>query len=222
MNQLDMVEFAENPDPRCACILLLDVSISMSGDPINALNEGLKVFQEDVVKDPLASRRVEVAIVTFGGTVDVVQDFVTVDQFTPPVLEATGGNTPMGTGVQKALDLVRDRKAVYKQNGIQYYRPWVFMITDGEPTGEDSSVWQTAAQRLQQEENHKGVAFFAVGVQNANMEILGKISVRQPLSLRGLQFSELFVWLSRSTQSVAQSKPDEQVPLLPPSGWAAV
>jgi hypothetical protein len=41
----ESVEFAVNPEPRCACVLLLDTSGSMLGDPINALNEGLKVFK---------------------------------------------------------------------------------------------------------------------------------------------------------------------------------
>ena len=60
------VEFAENPEPRCACLLLLDNSGSMSGAPIQQLNEGLRAFQEDLSADALASKRVEVGIVTFG------------------------------------------------------------------------------------------------------------------------------------------------------------
>src|ERR1022692_2452903 len=59
-------EFAENPDPRCACVLLLDTSGSMSGSPIDALNQGLQTFQSDIQEDALAKRRVEIAIVTFG------------------------------------------------------------------------------------------------------------------------------------------------------------
>jgi uncharacterized protein YegL len=63
--KLEDVEFAENPDPRCPCILLLDVSSSMAGASIDALNQGLKAFQREVSQDAIAARRVEVAIVTF-------------------------------------------------------------------------------------------------------------------------------------------------------------
>ena len=42
---------------------------------------------------------------------------------------------------------------------------------------------------------------------------------RDPLRLRGLNFRDMFVWLSRSMQSVAHSRPDEQVRLTP-TGWA--
>ena len=216
----EAVEFAENPEPRCPCVLLLDTSGSMKGDPITALNQGLIAFKEDLSKDPLASRRVELAVVTFDNEVKVRQDFVTVDQFEPPALTAQG-QTFMGGAIQKALDLIQARKSQYRANGIAYYRPWVFMITDGEPQGEPEVIVQQAALRLKSDEANKRVAFFAVGVENANMARLAEIVVRTPVKLIGLDFVELFVWLSKSMEAVAQSRTDEQV-ALPPPGWGAV
>lgn len=216
---LEEIEFAENPEPRCACVLLLDTSGSMSGEPIRALNAGLVTFRDELQADPIASKRVEVAIVTFDSSVQTVQDFVTADQFHPPVLSAQG-QTAMGSGILHALDLVRHRKEIYKQHGITYYRPWVFMITDGAPTEPDHIV-SLAAQRIRDEEDRRGVAFFAVGVESADMHRLATISVRSPLKLKGLSFRELFVWLSASMQRVSSSKPGEQIPL-PPAGWAEV
>jgi len=220
VNLEEAVEFAENPEPRCPCVLLLDTSGSMKGEPVEALNKGLQAFKTDLGKDPLASRRVEIAVVTFDNEIKVAQDFVTVDNFQPPTLEAQG-QTFMGGGIQKALDLVQARKSQYRANGVAYYRPWVFMITDGEPQGEPESVVQNATQRLMKEESEKRVAFFAVGVENANMDRLKQMVVRAPVKLIGLNFVEMFVWLSRSMEKVAQSRTDEQV-ALPPPGWAAV
>jgi uncharacterized protein YegL len=214
------VEFAENPEPRCPCVLLLDTSGSMQGAPVAALNEGLRVFKNDLSKDPVASRRVEVAVVSFDSAVTVVQDFVTADQFQPPTLTAQGV-TYMGEAIQKALDLVQARKEQYKSSGIAYYRPWIFMITDGEPQGEPEDVVERAAQRVKADEAMKHVAFFAVGVENANMERLSTIAVKAPLKLTGLRFSELFVWLSASMHAVSKSKVSDQV-ALPPPGWANV
>ncbi|HOY57645.1 MAG TPA: VWA domain-containing protein [Verrucomicrobiota bacterium] len=216
----DAVEFAENPEPRCPCVLLLDTSGSMQGEPIAALSAGLKAFKEDLIKDPLASRRVELAVVIFDSDVKVVQDFVTVDQFEPPELAAQG-QTFMGSAIHKALDMIQARKAKYRANGVAYYRPWVFMITDGEPQGEPDSVVQQASQRLKSDEANKRVAFFAVGVESANMSKLAELVVRAPVKLIGLNFVEMFVWLSRSMEKVAQSKTDEQV-ALPPPGWGTV
>src|SRR5688572_19622324 len=179
---LDQVEFAVNPEPRCPCVLLLDTSGSMAGPRINALNEGLAAFREDLVKDALASRRVEIAIVTFNSTVELVQDFITLDNFEVPDL-TTSGQTHMAAGIERALDLADGRKEAYKRNGISYYRPWVFMITDGQPEGESEEAVQHAAQRIREREAHKGVAFFAVGVEGANMTRLAQIVVRGPVKL---------------------------------------
>jgi hypothetical protein len=59
-------EFAENPEQRCPCVVLLDTSTSMRGEPIRQLNEGLLAFKEDLHNDAMAAKRVELAIVTFG------------------------------------------------------------------------------------------------------------------------------------------------------------
>ncbi|PSB40335.1 hypothetical protein C7B67_28495 [filamentous cyanobacterium Phorm 6] len=215
----EAVGFADNREPRCPCILLLDVSGSMSGAPIKALNDGLRIFRDDLNKDGLTKKRVEVAIVTFESEVEVVQDFVTADKFQPPTLEV-GGLTYMGKGINKALDILQARKASYKANAISYYRPWIFMITDGSPS--DNEVVDRAAQRIRDEEARKKVAFFAVGVEEAaNMTRLSQIVVRPPMKLTGLNFEEMFLWLSGSMSGVSNSQLDEQVPLEPP-GWGSV
>ncbi len=216
----DAVEFAENPEPRCPCVLLLDISGSMQGEAINALNEGLKIFKEELNRDNLAKKRVEVAILTFNSDVNVVQDFVTADQFEPPTLKAQG-LTVMGSAIHKGLDMVSSRKAQYSANGVAYYRPWVFLITDGEPQGEPDSLIEQAAIRIKEDEANKRVAFFAVGVEGANMTRLAQIVARSPLKLVGLNFQEMFIWLSASMQRVSQSRMDEQIPL-PPPGWGIV
>jgi len=54
----DTAEFADNPEPRCPCVLLLDTSGSMEGDSINALNAGLVTFREELGKDEQALLRV--------------------------------------------------------------------------------------------------------------------------------------------------------------------
>ncbi len=212
------VEFATNPEPRCACVLLLDVSGSMSGRAIDALNDGLRAFAADLGTDPLARQRVEVAVVTFGGDgVRVVHDFATAGQFEPSRLKA-GGGTPMGAAIVQGLELVEARKVQYKANGIVYYRPWVFLITDGEPTDE----WQEAATLVKAAEKANGLAFFTVGVDGANLDTLASIAVRTPLKLDGLKFVELFVWLSQSQRTVSSSKPGDQTALPSVEGWASV
>jgi uncharacterized protein YegL len=188
----------------------------MSGQPIAELNAGLATFKDELAADALAMKRVEVAIVTFGPT-KVELPFTSATNFYPPNLSSQG-DTPMGGAIMQALELVRDRKNEYRQNGISYYRPWVFLITDGGPT----DAWKTAAEAVREGEAGKQFAFFAIGVKGANMEVLQQISTREPLSLDGLKFRQLFSWLSSSLRSVSRSTPGTEVPLESPKGWAAV
>lgn len=215
----DGAEFIDNPEPRCPCLLLLDVSGSMRGKPIRELNEGLSQFRDELFADSLAAKRVEVGVVTFG-PVNIVNDFTGVQSWIAPEL-TDQRDTPMGSAIEQGLQLLRDRKNSYRQNGISYYRPWIFLITDGGPT--DS--WQAAAQAVKAGEAEKAFSFFAVGVDGANFEVLSQISVRQPLVLKDMQFRDLFSWLSSSLSSVSQSNPGDAVPLANPAtpdGWASI
>jgi uncharacterized protein YegL len=209
-------EFAENPEPRCACLLLLDTSGSMGGAPIRELNEGLKTFRQELSQDSLAMKRVEIAVVTFG-PVRVESDFKTVDNWQPPHLTASG-DTPMGAAIVKGLEMLRQRKDQYRANAIEVFRPWVFLMTDGGPT----DAWQQAAEMVKAGEASKGFAFFGVGVENANMDILGKICVRTPVKMAGLKFKDMFAWLSSSLSSVSSSQPGTTVQITPPNGWTEV
>lgn len=217
----DLVEFADNPEPRCACLLLLDVSGSMTGQPIQQLNDGLAYFKECIEGDTLASLRTEIGVVSFSNSPTKVHDFSTVDAFAPPSLVASGG-TVISTAIDAALDMVEERKATYRANGITYYRPWVWLICDGRPEHDDFNDWEKAKARVKQAENDNQVAFFVVGVEGADMAELDTISNRQALKLKGLDFKGMFEWLSSSMSSVSQSQPSDSVPLSNPSGWAEV
>lgn len=214
------LEFADNPEPRAACLLLLDTSGSMKGEAIAALNAGLLTFAEALREDRLAAKRVDVGVIKFGETADVVQEFVSAEAFQPQPLKASGG-TPMGAAIELGIDLLASRQAQYRSNGITPYRPMIFLITDGQPTDR----WEKAAQRVQQGEARRSFSFFAVGVDGADMNTLARIAVAQPVMLRGLAFEQMFRWLSASLSSVSRSTAGTPVALANPAGpggWATI
>jgi uncharacterized protein YegL len=221
-----------NPDPRIACVLLLDTSWSMNGDPVAELNRGFETFCGELKDDPLAKKRTEVAVITFGGTAQLVTPFMEARQLEPQHFTASGG-TPMGSAINLALDEVQAQKAAYKQAGLEYFRPWIFLLSDGAPT--DGQVFDAAVDRIKQVEAAKGVTVFAVGVGDlADLAQLQRVSPsRQPLMLNGYKFTEMFQWLSASMQvvsdssafgssdgAVAEAEETEQQALPSPAGWA--
>jgi uncharacterized protein YegL len=127
----------------------------------------------------------------------------------------------MGAAIEHGLQMLESQKAVYKSNGIPHYRPWVFLITDGGPT----DAWENAARTVHEGEAKNKFKFFAVGVGQANLDVLKQISVSDPIALKGLRFRDLFAWLSSSLGAVSASNPGDEVKLenpAGPKGWGSI
>lgn len=214
-------DFVENPENRCPVILLLDASASMAGAPIEALNAGVAAYFDEIARDEAASLRVETAIIAIGDSPRLVRDFATIDEAGPsPVLDAWG-KTPIGASLELGLRALETRKALYRAHGVHYYRPWMFLITDGAPT--DGILWQEAAQKIQEADMRRKLAFFTIGVEGADFSALHQIAApsRPPLALKELRFKEFFFWLSASMrQASAPYAGHHAVPLPPVDSWA--
>ena len=221
----------ENPDPRVSCVVLADVSGSMQGAPISALERGYAAFTHYLNNDVLASKRVEVAVVTFGTAATVLVPMQEARGLQPTRFTASG-RTNMAAGVHLALDIIEDRKMAYKAAGLQYYRPWILLLTDGQANHEG---FDEAVARLNATESARGVTIFAVGAgPHVDWQQLSRLSIqRGPAPLDGLKYEELFEWLSASLSNVSNStefaRTDEalagmgqQISLPPLSGWASV
>lgn len=207
LRQEDLVD---NPTARVPICLVLDVSGSMGGAPIAELNEGVRLFFNGIRSDEVAQYAAEICVVTFGATVTKALDFMSIEHQQVPTLVADGA-TPMGAGVNLGLDLLEARKEDYKRAGVDYYQPWIVVMTDGEPTDDISA----AAARISSLVAGKKLTVFPIGIGGgANMNKLGTLSpTRPPLRLQGLNFKEFFTWLSRSVSRVSQSMPGETVEL---------
>lgn len=217
---LDDTDLIDNPTTRVPVVLCLDTSASMRGDKINELNIGVKQFFNAVKEDDIAKYSVELCIVTFSSTAKKVLDFANIERqisaFEHMNLEASG-NTAMGAAVNLSLELLESRKKEYQDKGVDYWQPWLVLMTDGQPTDNI----QEASQKVSEMVNNKKLTIFPIGIgDGANMNRLKLFSPkRDPLKLKGLMLSEFFDWLGKSVKSTSQSTPGTSVKL-PPIGWA--
>ncbi len=215
-------DLVENPTARVPVCLCLDTSGSMGGAPIEELNGGVRTFLEAIESHDMAKYAAEIAVVTFGGFgAQTTLDFGPVGDREVPHLCASGG-TPMGEGVTRALDLLEARKAKYAAVGLDYYQPWLVLMTDGAPT----DFIEHAASRCAALVEARKLTVFPIAIgAAANLDVLARFSPgRTPLRLNGLDFKAFFEWLSKSVARVSQSMPGESVPLDTKGiqGWAAI
>lgn len=212
----DLVELESNPEPRAPCLVAIDVSISMTGPKLDAANGGMRDFWAEIKADPLASKRVEVAVLTFGGNVTVARDFALLGSSEPPFFTA-GGGTPLGEAVCKAGDLVSKRRKQYKHFGTDSFKPFVLVITDGAPTDNLAAEARAIVHGLETAEAEEDrVAFFFAAVDGADMTVLESISHRKPRPLNARDFRGMFRWLSASMRSISRSQVGDDVELPAP------
>lgn len=204
-------EGAENYEQKCLCVLVLDVSGSMRGTSIDELNKGLQNFYDEIASDDTTKQRLEIALIEFNHQVKQTLSPALVENFTMPTLEASG-STALVDAVNEAIDLVADRKAWYKSTNQTYYRPWIILMTDGEP--DEGQDIKTLAQRIQKDTTEKRYAFLPIGVEGANMRILEQIKGNIPaMKLKGTKFSDFFKWLSASMGTVVTAEDGQTVDL---------
>jgi Uncharacterized protein encoded in toxicity protection region of plasmid R478, contains von Willebrand factor (vWF) domain len=175
----------------------------MDGTPMKNLNKAINDFRGKLSLDEMAKKRVDVAVIQFNDSPELVQNFTPILMMKPVTLEA-GGQTAMGAAINFAIDKVKERNRFYASMGIPCFKPWIFMITDGAPTDDVMA----AANRIKEEES-KGkfgkLKFFALGTPGANMDTLSKISKRV-LKLEDTDFSGIFDWLAESMSIISVSQ----------------
>ena len=220
METIDDIALQDNTSQRLPCVLVLDGSGSMEGNPISELNQGLKTLEEELKKDDTASQRVQLLVIRLGDDdkATILTDWTDAIDFKAPTVEAYG-RTPLGKAMELALEKIKEQKVNYKANQIPYNRPWIFLITDGTPT--DEGIWQNTASRCVQAEKDGQVTIFGIGTKEADFDKLKQFSSRPPVKLDGLKFKELFLWLSKSASSASRATPGEEEQL-PAVNWGTI
>jgi len=197
-------EYPNNFEIKLPLIFVLDVSTSMQGEGIRQLNQGLKAFEFFFMEDPVALARLEIGILTFGTDIQIAKNFSALGQPAFPELKA-GGRTLMKEGLENAFKLLESRKSWYKNFGLQYYRPYIIMITDGSPW--PNKDLGHLPEFINQQMEERRFVFQAFGAGKANMRILTNLSHPEfpPLKISGYDFENFFRWLIPSISIIVSN-----------------
>ncbi len=128
---------------RSPCVLCLDGSGSMEGEPIRELNAGLKQFFDEVRATPSLKGHLDLAILRFAGDVQVVRPMGPLCEETAPVI-AAGGETNLGEALGRSLGLIERSGRHAASDGEGRPMPWLIVMTDGCPTDR----WEEQAWRV--------------------------------------------------------------------------
>lgn len=205
-NGTNLEDLILNNEPRSPTKFLLDISGSMnSNGRIHQLNKGLALLLNNIAADSLAVKRCEVAIITFGSTATLIQDFATVDQITPPVLSASG-STHMGEAMELALKTIEDRQKSYAAARRKSYKPNLVLISDGGPTDN----WQAPAAKIGQLHAAGKLFFYPVGVDGADTAMLSSVSTQPALHIESGDLLPLLKFISDSMRAGSQREIADQ------------
>lgn len=205
---------ADNRNPRLACVIVLDTSIPMTFGlgppfPIDELNTGFMLFCSELNVDETARERVEIEVITFGPDARIAIEFTEAKELSPMKFVAAGG-APIGGAVNLAVDQIIQRVQAYQDAGLKYFRPWLFILTDGRRNHgiEEERVFDLAAERLRSMEEDNEILVFPIGIGNqTDMHQLAKLSSQSPIRMNGLSFREFFIWLSNALASMSNTTP---------------
>jgi len=207
---LTLEKLAENPSPRIPIIMILDNSSSMSRDfKISKLNHEVKKLVDTFRQDELMAYSVELGIVGFKfnnktkitNGIKVVDFDNLLDQQIPNLKPF--GKTPLGESVELGLDMLEDRKKLYKQAGIQYYQPIMIILTDGEST----DCINRATKRTKSLISTKKLSVYPIGIGNdINLKELQRF-VFKPLAkhISVEDLPRLFQWIGESVSKITES-----------------
>lgn len=131
---------------RLPVYLLVDVSGSMSGEPIEQVKNGIQMLVAALRQDPYALETAWLSVITFGSSADVVVPLTELTAFQAPNLSISG-STNLGDGLKLVADRAAKELTKTTPTTKGDWKPMVFLMTDGAPDG----GWQPGLVRFKQE-----------------------------------------------------------------------
>ena len=187
---------------------------------LEALQAGVEEFYRSLQEHEDAKDSAEISLVTFDSEAKCIQDFGWLEKVKSIPKLKTNGDTHMGEGINLALDLLVQRKEEYKETGVDYFQPWLVIMTDGIPNGNQAEL-DRAIERVNKMVDAKKLVVIPIAVgDDADMEVLKRFhSEVGPKRLQGVQFKQFFKHLGASVKICSQSIPGEEDELTAMISW---
>lgn len=184
---------------RLPVYLLLDTSGSMSGEPIEAVKNGMQVLVSTLRQDPYALETAFLSIITFDSVATQVCPLTELATFQLPNLVATG-TTALGAGLELLAQRISSEVTTSTAEVKGDWKPLIFIMTDGEPTDD----WQKGLIALKKIKT--GVIIACAAGPSANTNILKSITevVVQLDTADSATIKAFFKWVSASVSTGSQ------------------
>jgi uncharacterized protein YegL len=194
-----MIDFPDTPTRRMPVYLLLDVSGSMAGARIAAVEQGVQMLHNELMGLPQAVELVHLSVITFADSASQINLLTPITSFKPPTLSAAG-STSMGAAFH-TLAQALDREIILNSAGKKGdFKPLIFLLTDGEPTDN----WQAELNALKARSTKKPGTIIALGCgEDVNMATLRAIADVALLMVNASpdNLKAFFKWVSQSVSA---------------------
>lgn len=178
---------------RLPVYLLLDTSGSMTGEPIEAVKNGVQMMVHSLRQNPQAIETAFVSIITFDSEAKQLIPLTDLASFQTVDLKAAG-TTALGAALSLLADKLENEvtKTTLEQKGD--WKPIVFIMTDGVPTDD----WQAGFQKLKAVK--KGLIVGCAAGNNADDKVLKEIAdqVVRLSNIDADSIGKFFQWVSAS------------------------
>ena len=186
---------------RLPIFLVIDVSESMAGTPIENVQKGICDLQAALMSDPYAMETAYLSVITFAGKAKVVTPLTYLPSFTAPDLPIGSG-----TSLSEALDvLMTEIEHNVKKNTPESkgdWRPLVFLLTDGSPTDRYQNMVKKWHQKYDGKVNIIAILMGSASDASALRSLTETVLVFRDTSPES--YRAFFKWVSSSIQSCSK------------------